>query len=93
MWMDSGGPKEACVSGGTCWRYLSNTIELSLCGSDVAFVSKLLSPLVIVWLQLYNEEILDLLDTTRDPSLKVKFATFCSFVMYLSKCNKKASIR
>jgi len=36
-----------------------------------------------VFLQLYNEEIIDLLDTTRDPSLKVNLQIFFSFAEYV----------
>jgi len=39
--MDSGGPREACVSweGGAHWRHLANTIEPSMCGGDAASLS------------------------------------------------------
>jgi len=42
--------------------------------------------IIIVWLQLYNEEIIDLLDTTRDPSLKVRLAILRVCVVYLTTC-------
>ena len=42
----SGGPKEACVRWGPYWRHLENTTELSMCGSDAAFIVKWIWPLV-----------------------------------------------
>ena len=36
--VELGEPKEACVRWGARWRrHLANTIELSVCGGDVAF--------------------------------------------------------
>jgi len=36
--VDSNGPKEACVTWGAHWRHLANTTEPSMCGGDAAFL-------------------------------------------------------
>jgi len=46
--MDLGGPKETCVRWGTYWRNLANTIELSMCGGDAAFLSNYVDHLLII---------------------------------------------
>jgi len=37
--VDSGGPKEVCISWGASCRHLANAIEPSVCGGDAAFLS------------------------------------------------------
>jgi len=40
IWVvDSGWPKEACITLGAHWRNLANTIESSMCGGYAAFLS------------------------------------------------------
>jgi len=49
--MDSGGPKKlkkACVRRGAHYRNLANTIELSMCGGDAAFLSNYFDHLSVV---------------------------------------------
>jgi len=59
VWVvDSGGPKEAkfnrirqvaaiCPHGRAHWRHLMNTTEVSVCGSDVVFLSNYFDHLLL----------------------------------------------
>ena len=37
--LNRSSPRKHVFDGGAHWRYLANTIEPSMCGSDVAFLS------------------------------------------------------
>ena len=47
----SGGARDV-FHAGAHWRHLANTIELYMCGSDVAFLSNYFGHLLSVWLML-----------------------------------------
>jgi len=44
-----GWSKEACVRWGAGWRHLANTIETSVCGSNLAFVSNYFDHLLLYY--------------------------------------------
>jgi len=44
----SGGSKQACIRWGAYWRHLANTIESSMCGGDVVFLSDCFDDLLLL---------------------------------------------
>jgi len=56
---DSGGPKKHVLDAGANWRHLANTIELSMCGSNAAFMS-----ITLTIVLLYKVVVLQLTDIT-----------------------------
>jgi len=52
MGCELGCPQGSMYQWGAHWRHLVNTTELSMCGSDAAFV-KLLWPLLWIYLRLW----------------------------------------
>jgi len=62
MWIQM-SPRKHALDGGAHWRHLVNTIEPSMCGSDVAFFSNYLlmfaiQSLVICYCRMTNYELL-----------------------------------
>jgi len=77
--MDSGWPKEACVSWGAHWHILANTIEWSMCGGDAAFLTNYFDHLFIF---------VNVLSDVHDVFMPATYNTTPGMCMCLHVCRK-----